>query len=82
MIDIFNLRYTEIVDILSGTVDFNLVVDLKTPDRSEVKRSKAYNTNVTEASTSFNKSRPQENGKTDSKIVESILEHNKIFGSI
>ena len=71
MTDISNFRDIEIVDILSGTVDSKLAVSLKTPDRSVVKRSNTNNTNITETPTSFNKFRPSENDKTDSKITES-----------
>ena len=71
MKDISNFHDIETVDILSGTVDSNFVVNLKTPDRSGVKRSNTDNTNITQTPTSFNKFRPSENGKTDSKITES-----------
>ena len=66
-----NFRDMEIVDILSGSVNSNLVVNLKTPDRWRVKRSNTNNTNITQTSTSFNKFRPSEKSKTDSKITES-----------
>ena len=69
MIELSNLN-TEIVDIFSGTVDPKLVVNLKTRDGSGVKRSNTNNTNITETPTCFNKFRPSENGKTDSKIRE------------
>ena len=83
MIDISNFDNIEIIDILSGTVDSKFVLQLKTPDRTGVKRSNTNNTSITETPTSFNKFRPSENGKTDSKITESMkIEHNKIFGSI
>ena len=72
LIDISNFYDTEIVDILSGNVDFKLVVNLKTSDRSGVKRSNTDNTNITETSTHFNNFRPPENGKTDSKTTESM----------
>ena len=71
MKDISNFHDIETVDILSGTVHSNFVVNLKTPDRSGVKRSNTDNTNITQTPTSFNKFRPSENGKTDSKITES-----------
>ena len=69
--DMSNFRDMEIVDILSGSVNSNLVVNLKTPDRWRVKRSNTNNTNITQTSTSFNKFRPSEKSKTDSKITES-----------
>ena len=56
----FDFRDKEIVDILSGTVDSSNLVNLKTRDRSGVKRSNTNNTNITETPTSFNKFRPSE----------------------
>ena len=44
LIDIFNFCDTEIVDILSGSVDYKLVVNLKIPDRSWVKCPNTNNT--------------------------------------
>ena len=72
LIDISNFCDTEIVDILFGTADSDLVVNLETPDRSEVKHSNTNNTNIIEAPTSFNKFKSSENGKTDGKITESM----------
>ena len=72
LMDTFNLSNTEIADILSGTVYSKLLVNLKTSDRSGVKSSDTNNTNITDTPTSFNKFRLPENGKTDSKITESI----------
>ena len=63
-----NLCDTEIVDILSGIVDCKLVVNLKTPGRSGVKRSNTNNTNVTETPTCFNKFRPSENGRQNDRV--------------
>ena len=68
MIDIPNFRDSEIVDILSGTVDSNIAVNLKTFHRAGVTRSNTNNTIITE--TSFDKSKPPENDKTDSRIKE------------
>ena len=67
-----NFCETETVNILYGTADYKLVVNLKTPERSGVKRPNANNINFTEARTCFNKFRPLENGKTGSKITESM----------
>ena len=72
MIDISNFCDTEIVDILFGTTDSDLVVNLETPDRSEVKHSNTNYRNINETPTSFNKFKSPENGKTDSKITESM----------
>ena len=44
LIDIFYFRDTEIVHILSGTVDSNLVVNFKTPHRSGATRFNTSNT--------------------------------------
>ena len=63
--DISYFRDTKIVDILSGTVDSNLKVNLKIPHRSGVTRS---NTNTAETTTTFNKFKRPENDKIDSKI--------------
>ena len=68
--DITNFWNIEIVDILFGTVDSKLVVNLNAPDRTGVKRSNTNNINITLKPSSFNKSRPSENCKTDSKIAE------------
>ena len=65
LIDISDFRDTKIVDILSGTVDSNLKVNLKIPHRSGVTRS---NTNTAETITSFNKFKRPENDKIDSKV--------------
>ena len=72
LIEISNFCDTEIVDILSGTVGYKLEVNLKTPDRSGVNCSNTNNANITETLTCLNKFRPSENGKTDSKITESM----------
>ena len=48
LIDISNCPDAEIVDILSGTVDFNLVATLKIFSGSGVKRSNTNNRNITE----------------------------------
>ena len=72
MIDISHFCDTEIVDILSGTVDYTLVVNLKTPDRSGVKRSNTNNASITQTPICFNKFRPPENGTPDRKITESM----------
>ena len=65
LIDISYFRDTKIVDILSGTVDSNLKVNLKIPHRSGVTRS---NTDTAETTTTFNKFNWPENDKIDSKI--------------
>ena len=65
LIDISYFRDTKIVDILSGTVDSNLKVNLKIPHRSGITRS---NTNTAETTTTFNKFKRPENDKIDSKI--------------
>ena len=44
---------TETVDILSRTVDSDLAVHLKTPDRSGVKLFNTNNTNISEPPSSF-----------------------------
>ena len=72
MINISNFYDTDIVDILSGTVDSKLVINIKSPDRSGVKHSNTNNTNITETPTSFNKFKRSEKDKTDNKITESI----------
>ena len=80
MIDISNFCNLE---ILPRTVDSKLVVNLKPPHKTGVRRSNTNNTNITVRPISFNKFRPSKNGKTDSKITESMqIEHNKMFGSI
>ena len=48
------------------------MVNLKTPDRTGVKLSNTNNTDITKRPTSFNKFSELENGKTDSKIAESM----------
>ena len=55
------------------------MVSLKPPDRSGVKRSNTNITNTTETPTCFNKFRPSEIGKTDSKekTVSMKIEHRK-----
>ena len=45
---------------------------LKTPNRSRVKRSNTNNTNINDIPTSVVKFRPSENDKTEGKITESI----------
>ena len=72
LIDISNFCDTEIVDILSRTADYKLVVNLKAPDRSRAKRSNTNDRNVTKTPTCLNKFRSSENGKSDSKITESM----------
>ena len=44
----FNFRETEIVDSLSRTVNSNLVINLKPPYRSGIKRPNTKNTTTTE----------------------------------
>ena len=71
-----NFCDTEIVNVLSATVDSKLVVNLKTPGRSGAKGSNINNANATEVPSCFNKFRPSKIGKTDSKI--SYLEMGNI----
>ena len=60
------------VDFFSGTADYKLVVNLKTTARSGAKHSNRNEKNITETPTCLNKFRLWENGKTDSKITESM----------
>ena len=69
LFDISDFCDTEIVDVLSGALDFKLVVNLKPPDRPGVVLN-TNNTNITETPTSFNKSKPLENDNIDSKTTE------------
>ena len=69
--DISDFYDTEIVDVLSGALDFKLVVNLKPPDRSGVVLN-TNNTNITETPTSFNKFKPSKNDNIDSKTTESM----------
>ena len=74
--DIPNLQDTEIVEILSGTVDSSLVANLKTHDRSGIKRSNTNNKNTTETSTSFNKLGIKKMEKLNSKKTQ---QNNRIL---
>ena len=67
-----NFCHTEIVHVLSRTVKSKLVINLKTLDGTGVKRSNTNNTSISETPTSFHKNRLSENGKTDSKITETM----------
>ena len=49
--DISSFLDTEPVDILSGTADSSLVVNLKTRERLEVKHFNTNDTNITETRT-------------------------------
>ena len=51
LIDISSFLDTEPVDILSGTADSSLVVNLKTRERLEVKHFNTIDTNITETRT-------------------------------